>query len=57
MTSSTLRGISLRALLAWCVLSVTGYFLLSPIIGAILPMLEITIDVAQRDYLPHLSVV
>jgi hypothetical protein len=57
MTPTTLVRISLRAFLAWCVVSAAGFVFVHPILRAFMPLLEFTIDTMQSGYRSHLSLI
>jgi hypothetical protein len=57
MESIALLRVSLRAVLAWSLLSVTGYVFVRPIITAFIPMMEFMIDTMQSDFWAHLSLI
>src|ERR1700678_248064 len=57
MNARQLRRISVRAFLVWGSLSVAGFFMATPIIALLAPLMEFVVDAMQSDYLSHLSVV
>lgn len=55
MTSKTLFRLSVRAVLAWCLLSGAGYLFAGPALRAFVPLMEFTIDTLQSGYRSHLA--
>ena len=57
MASNALLKISLRAFLAWSLLSIAGFIFVRPIMAVWSPMMESVIDSMQSDYTADLSIV
>jgi hypothetical protein len=57
MASNALLKISLRAFLAWSLLSVAGFIFVRPIMAELSPMMESVIDSMQSDFTAQLSIV
>lgn len=55
MKSDILLRVSLRAALAWCVLSIAGFIFVRPIVSTMIPLMETMIDHMQSDYMARLA--
>jgi hypothetical protein len=57
MKSGILLRVSLRAALAWCVLSIAGFIFVRPIVSTMIPLMETMIDHMQSDYMARLALI
>jgi hypothetical protein len=57
MTTTRLLRLSLRGILAWCLVSAAGFLLARPIVAGMSPFFEGVIDAMQSDYAAQLDVV
>jgi hypothetical protein len=55
MKSVTLLRVSIRAAVAWCVLSIAGFIFVRPIVSTMIPLMETMIDHMQSDYMARLA--
>lgn len=51
----SLLPLSLRGLLAWCLLTTLGFVAVRPIVGSALPLVEATVNVMQQDYVGYVT--
>jgi hypothetical protein len=57
MTTKSLLRLSLRGVLAWCVLSAAGFLFAPAIMKALSPLMVGAIDIMQSDFMAHLAIV
>jgi hypothetical protein len=56
VTLNPLLKLSLRGILAWCLLAAAGFLFARAILAPFLPLMEMVIDGMQSDFMAHLSI-